>query len=121
MADLTKSTAVRDGSANITSNAGAASQTIVASGVDERLFIRVTNTDATTARVNVNKGNGIRSVLGDLKVDVAQNAVKVIGPLDSMRFKSLATGKITVTITGTNDAAFGGTVGNVKLEVIQLP
>lgn len=121
MADLTKSLAVRDSSATFTLNNGAASQTVVCNTKDERVVIYVKNTDATTARVKIAKGNGIRSILGDLKVDVAQNAEVVIGPLESARFKDLTTGKITVAITGTNDAAFGGTVANVKLAVVQLP
>lgn len=121
MADLTKTLAVRDSSATFNLNNGAASQTIVCNEDDEKVVIYVTNSDATTARVNINKGNGIRSILGDLKVDVAQNATKVIGPLDSMRFKNMTTGKITATVTGTNDAAFGGTITNVKIAVVQLP
>jgi hypothetical protein len=120
MADLNKTSAVRDGSVNVTLNSGAASQTIVAN-VDEKMCIYVRNTDATTARVRVAAGTGMRKDIGSIYKDVAQNGEAIIGPLDSMRFKDVSTGKYTVTITGTNDGAFGGTVSNVKLAVIELP
>jgi hypothetical protein len=119
MADLTKTLAVKNGNATPTVNNGAASQTIVISK-DERFILRVTNTDAVAARIRVKAGNGIASVMGDKYVDLAQNAVAVLGPFESARFGDNLTGKITVVITGTNDAAFGGTITNVKIEAIQL-
>jgi len=119
MADLTKTNAVKNGSVAVTLNAGAASQTIVVSK-DERFALYIRNTDIVTARVRAVKGDGIASVMGDAYVDVAQNEEFIMGPFESARFVGQTTGKITVTITGTNDAAFGGTVGNVKLAAIQL-
>lgn len=117
MADLTKTNAVTNDSVALTLNNGAASQTIVISK-DEKFVLYVKNTDTTTARVRVVKGNGISSVMGDKYQDVAQNAEYIMGPFESARFGNST--KITVNITGTNDAAFGGTVTNVKLGAIQL-
>jgi hypothetical protein len=114
MADLNKTLAVRDSSAALTLNNGAASQTIVWNGQDEKVALYVKNTDAAQVTVTVKAGTGIRSAIGDLSVNVAAGAETVIGPLDSMRFKERATGKVTVTIAG-------GTASNVKLAVIQLP
>jgi hypothetical protein len=119
MADLTITNAVTNSSVTPNVNNGAASQTIVI-GKSERMVIRVTNTDATAARIRVKAGDGISSANGDVYVDLTQNAVTYIGPLESAQFGSKSTGKITVQITGTNDAAFGGVITNVKIEVAQL-
>lgn len=121
MADLAKTKTVRDGAVALTLNNGAASQTITNDGHEERLALYIKNTDAVAARIVIKAGNGIRSVAGDLKIDVAQNEEKVIGYLEGMRFKNMADGKITVNITGTDDGAFGGSVANVKLALIQMP
>jgi hypothetical protein len=121
MADLTNIKAVRDGSVELTYTNGSAAQTVVADCADEKVIIIVNNTDATTARVAVAAGTGIRSALGDVKVDVAQNKVRVLGPFEGMRVRDMTTGKITVNITGTDDAAFGGTITNVKVAAVQLP
>jgi hypothetical protein len=119
MADLTKTNAVKNGSVAATVNNAAASQTIVVTK-DEGFCLYVRNADATSARVRVVKGDGIAGVMGDTYVDVAQNAEKIIGPLESARFADKDTGKITVNVTGTDDGAFGGTITNVKLIAIQL-
>lgn len=119
MADLTKTNAVKNSNIAVTLNSAAASQTIPVTK-DERMAIYVRNTDAVTARIRVVKGNGIANVMGDTYVDAAQNAEYLIGPLESARFTDYTTGKITVNVTSTADGAFGGTIGNVKLAVIQL-
>lgn len=120
MADLTKSTMTRNNGATITSNNGAASQTIVCNRGDEKVVIRVSNADATTALIRF-KANGFGAgKQGDLDVQVAQNAIKGF-VLESSRFKDPATQKLTVEVLGVGGGAFGGTVTNVKLEVIEMP
>lgn len=120
MADLNKSTMSRNNGAAITSNNGAASQTIVCNRSDEKVLIRVSNADATTALIRF-KGNGFGAgVQGDLDVQVAQNGISGF-VLESSRFKDPATQKITVQVLATNGGAFGGTVTNVKFEVIEMP
>jgi hypothetical protein len=59
--------------------------------------------------------------MGDIYKDVAQNGIAIFGPLTSARFKDMDTGKVNIDITGTNDAAFGGTITNVKIRAIVLP
>lgn len=116
MADLTKTTLMRDSSVTATSNNGAVSQTIVLSGQDEKMALRVANTDAATVTVTIKAGDGIRSVLGDLSGTVVPSTgVKYFGPFDSMRFKDLSDGKVTVELSGAT------TVSLVKLEVVELP
>lgn len=121
MADIAKTTLVRDGSIELTLLNGAADQDIVADVSDGSMFLLVLNTDATAARVRVKAGDGISSVMGDKYVDVAQNKYFALGPFSGMRFKDIDTGKINIDITGTNDAAYGGTVTNVKVLPIVLP
>jgi hypothetical protein len=122
MADTTIQSLTRNTAKEITEASGAASQTVPMSGYPDDMFLYVRNTDATTARVRVSAptdGNraALTSALGDLYQDVAQNEVFILGPLDGARFKDLGE-DITVLITGTDDGAFGGTVGNVKIASI---
>ena len=120
MADLTNIQASRNGSAAFTWSSGAASQTVVLSKPDEKFILMAMNSDAVACRVRVAAGAYSGAVLGSIYKDLAQNAMAVIGPLEGARFKN-ASDKLTVTITGTDDGVFGGTIGNVKLAVIQLP
>lgn len=113
--DLTNIKAARDGSVALALTAGAASQTIVCDAQDEKVGLLVLNTDAATATATIKAGTGIRKDLGDISGTVAQNAYKVFGPFDSMRFKDMATNKITVELTGP------ATIANVKIAVIELP
>lgn len=114
MADITLSKAKRDDLATLTENNGAASQTIPWDGVmDERAYLLVRNTDATTdAVVTIKAGTGQRAAIGDLSVTVAKSAAGVIGPLDSMRFVDRATKKVTVTLSGP------ATLAGVKLAFV---
>ena len=121
MADIAKTALTRDAGTTITLLNGAADQDIVMDVSDEKMIILVTNADATAARVRVKAGDGITAIHGDVYKDVAQNAYAILGPFSGMRFKDVDTGKINVDITGTNDAAFGGTITNVKIRPIVLP
>lgn len=120
MADVTKSTMTRNNGATITTNNGAASQTVVCNRGDEKVLIRVSNSDATTALIRI-KANGFGAgKQGDLDVQVAQNAVKGF-VLESSRFKEPSTQKLTIEVLGVGGGAFAGTVANVKIEVIEMP
>lgn len=120
MADVTKVTMVRNAGTEITANNGAAAQTVVCNRGDEKVLIRVSNSDATTARIVV-KANGFGAgTMGDLKVDVAQNTAFGF-VVESSRFKAPSTQKLTINVTGTDDGTYGGTVTNVKIEVIEMP
>lgn len=120
MADVTKSIMTRNNGATITTNNGAASQTVVCNRGDEKVLIRVSNSDATTALIRI-KANGFGAgKQGDLDVQVAQNAVRGF-VLESSRFKDPATQKLTIEVLGVGGGAFGGTVTNVKIEIIEMP
>jgi hypothetical protein len=121
MADITKNYLVADSAISLNSANGEATQDVLMNCADEKMIIMVTNSDATTARIKIKAGDGIQSVLGDYSKDIVQNGSFMFGPLTSARFKDMDTGKVTVTVTGTNDAAFGGTVANIKIRAIVLP
>ena len=61
---------------------------------------RHVSSTSAEATVTVVAGNGIRSSIGDLVVTVPASSEYIVGPLDSMRFKDLTTGNITVKISG---------------------
>lgn len=119
MADITKTSAVKNGAAVVTLNNGATSQTIPVTK-DELFVLYIRNLDTVSARVMALAGNGIASAMGNAFVDVAQNGEAILGPFESARFVNTSTGKITVVINGTNDAPFSGTITNVKLAGLQL-
>lgn len=101
MADITKTQATRDGGVQLTATTGAATQTIACDTLDETTAFLVSNSSTSAAAtVTIKAGNGIRSAIGDLVVTVPAESEYIIGPLDSMRFKDLDTGSITVTISG---------------------
>ena len=100
MANIEKTYAIRDNATELTSTTGVAEQTIPCDTMDEKTAFIVTNTSAEDATVTVVAGNGIRSSIGNLEVTVPANSEFIVGPLDSMRFKDLITGNITVKISG---------------------
>ncbi len=106
MADITKTNAVTNGSVTFTPTAGAASQTFAVSK-DERAAIYVKNGSAAEINVTVKAGDGISSVMGDLVVAVAAGAEKIIGPLESARFITKSTGKITVELSAFATVTIG--------------
>ena len=122
MADSTKTLTVRNGgSADVTADAGAASQTSVYDRSDENIVIRVENVDANTAGITV-QTNGYGGEQADnLVIEVAQNEVKYIGVLESMYYKAPSDGKVTIQVLDPDGTAFSGTVTNVNFEVIELP
>ena len=96
MADLTKVLAVKNGSVAFAPQAIALTQT-VAVGKDERTFIYVNNKQAGAVNtITVVKGTGIAGVK-DLVIAVPQASEVIIGPLESAKYVSKTTGKITVT------------------------
>ena len=98
MANIEKTYAIRDNATALVSTNGAQEQTIPCDTMDEKTAFIVTNSSATEeATVTVVAGNGIRSSIGDL---VVASSEYIVGPLDSMRFKNLVTGNITVKISG---------------------
>lgn len=105
MANIQKSYATRDNGTELISTTGAATQTIPCDTMDEKTAFIVSNTSATEdATVTVVAGDGIRSSIGDLTVTVPKSSEYIIGPLDSMRFKNLSDGNITVNISGGTTA-----------------
>lgn len=101
MANITKTNAKRDGGVALASATGAATQKIACDTPDERTALIVQNSSASeAATVTVAAGNGMRSSIGDLVVSVPASSEYIIGPLDSMRFKDLTDGTITVKISG---------------------
>ncbi len=110
MADILVNKAVRDGYSECTLATGGASQTFVYDTTDEKTAVVITNSGNSEADVTVKAGNGLRCAIGDLNVTVPAGETGIIGPLDSMRFKDLSTGKVTVEISG----------GTTSLNVIAL-
>ena len=82
--------------------AGVAS-TIPWDGVDERMCLYI-QTTAAVSTVTIKKGTGIRSSIGDLVLTTVASKVYCI-VLDSMRFKDMTTGKVTVTSTVADSVA----------------
>ncbi len=97
----------------------AASQTLKC-GQDEMEILLVDNTNGgAKLTVTIAAGDGIRSGVGDVKVDVADGKTFVVGGFDGMRVNNGAgvnKGKIVVTCV----MAAGGTLADAKLGYVQL-
>lgn len=100
MSNISKTYAVRDDAKELISTAGAETQTIACDTMDEKTAFIVSNTGTTPATVTVLAGDGMRSSIGDLVFEVPASCEYIVGPLDSMRFKNLKEGIITVNISG---------------------
>lgn len=100
MANITKTYATRDSATELVPTAGTETQTIVCDTMDEKTAFIVSNTGSSAATVTVVAGDGMRSSIGDLVVEVPASSEYIVGPLDSMRFKNLKDGTITVNISG---------------------
>ena len=101
-------------------NAAADTQTVVHSGKDQRLALRVANGNAAPVNVAVTAGNGPRAALGSMTVSVAANSTAYIALFDTARFKNLATGNITVNLTDGEGAALGEALASVQVEAVQM-
>ena len=73
-------------------------------GVDERMALLIQTQGTTAPTVTVKKGNGIRAGIGDLTLACATSKLYVV-VLDSMRFKDMSTGKVTVRSTHADSVA----------------
>lgn len=97
----------------------------VTSGKDERTAIVVKNADAARAvGVFAEAGDGIRSSIGGLLVEVPSNSTRMI-MLDSMRFKKLDginRGKFVLNLckAGNKSAAFEGNAASISMTQIRL-
>lgn len=104
--ELTKTTAVLNSSAAISeTDMSTIVGTIGAScvcGIDESIAIYAENTNATSRVLTVKAGAFSAAGQGDLEVTLAQNAPKIIGPLEGARFAQ-ADGKLYI------DCATGAT------------
>lgn len=100
MANITKTYATRDNATKLIATAGAETQTIACDTMDEKTAFIVSNTGSSSATVTVVAGDGMRSSIGNLVVEVPASSEYIVGPLDSMRFKNLKDGTITVKISG---------------------
>lgn len=108
---MTVNKAKRDNAVVCTVETGSALQTFNYNTVDEATAVIIANTDSSdVAEVTVKAGNGMRSSIGDLVVTVAAGDTVILGPLDSMRFKDMSTGQVTIEISG----------GTTTLNVIAL-
>lgn len=122
MADITKLTTFNATSSVGTWSAGAATFTVpVGAKSDHRAILLVNNTlTETIIRVNVKAGDGMRSDLGDLKVDIAAESLAAIPMTDSMRHVTQSTGKVSVALTDTADKALTATpLASVFTKLIQ--
>ena len=110
MADIKVNKATRDGFSQCTLATGTASQQFVYDTTDEKTAVIITNSGSSAAAVTVKAGTGLRCAIGDLTISVPANSTGIVGPLDSMRFKDMTTGKVTIEISG----------GTTSLNVISL-
>ena len=106
MADISVLAGKRDGlpTAGVLTVLGAGvASTIPWAGVDERMCLYIITT-AAGSTLTIAKGTGIRSSIGDLVLTLAGSKVYCI-VLDSMRFKDMETGLVTITSTVADSAA----------------
>lgn len=101
MSNIKKAYAKRDDGTKLVSTKGTATQTILCDSPDERTAFIVENSSTSeSATITVMAGDGLRSSIGNLTVTVPESSEYIIGPLDSMRFKNMTDGTITVKISG---------------------
>ena len=111
MADIRKLTTRNATSSSGTWSAGAASFTVpLGAYSDHRALLLVDNRNTDViVRVDMDAGDGERSVLGDLSVDIAFESLAVIPFTDSMRFKVATTNDVTVNLNDTSDTTLTAT------------
>jgi hypothetical protein len=121
MADVTKNQIKRNAGTTITVVNGTESQTIVYDRSDENILIHVQNTNTANAcRIKI-AGNGTGAgTTGDLNIDIAGSGETAV-VLESSRFKSALTGKVTFKILDQDDSSFSGDKSKVKIRVFDMP
>lgn len=122
MADILEMNCKHATSTSSTWSAGAAQFTVaLGNGLDNNAYLLVNNTLTNViVRVNVEAGDGDRSVLGDLDVDIAAASIGAVRFSDSMRHKTMSTGKVTVNLRDTADTALtAGVLAGVKTILLQ--
>jgi hypothetical protein len=122
MADILEMNCKHATSTSSTWSAGAAQFTVaLGNGLDNNAYLLVNNTLTNViVRVNVKAGDGDRSVLGDLDVDIAASSIGAVRFSDSMRHKTMTTGKVTVNLRDTADTALtAGVLAGVKTILLQ--
>lgn len=122
MADILEMNCKHATSTSSTWSAGAAQFTVaLGNGLDNNAYLLVNNTLTNViVRVNVKAGDGDRSVLGDLDVDIAASSIGAVRFSDSMRHKTMTTGKVTVNLRDTADTALtAGPLAGVKTILLQ--
>ena len=100
--------------------AAASSQAVTQLGKEQRLALRVVNDNATAIRVAVVAGDGPRSALGAMKVDVDAWYTAYVALFDTARYKDLATKEITVNLTDTSDGELTTELASIQIEAVQL-
>ncbi len=103
--------------------AGDVSQTVPCeNGKDQRLVLRVQNANAEhEAVVCVGSGDGPRSALGDMSVNVPAVSTAYIALFDTARYKNLSSDDISVTLVDSEGVALeSGELANVQIEAVQL-
>lgn len=112
MADILEMNCKHATSTSSTWSAGAAEFTVaLGNGLDNNAYLLVNNTLTNViVRVNVKAGDGDRSVLGDLDVDIAAASIGAVRFSDSMRHKTMSTGKVTVNLRDTANTALSASV-----------
>jgi hypothetical protein len=107
MADINVLEGKRDGvptAGTLTALTANTEVTIPWNGVDERMCLFISTQATTDPTVTVLKGDGIRHDIGDLTLALVKGKVYCV-VLDSMRFKSMATGKVTIKSTQADSVA----------------
>ena len=120
MANITKFTVFDTTHSVATCSTGAASFTVpLGTHADHRALLVIDNDSSVTVSVNVEYGDGIRSVLGDLDVSIATIKTGVIPLGDSMRFKTATTQSVTVNLAATDTTLTAGELAPIKCIYIQ--
>lgn len=107
MADINVLVGKRDGAPDggtLTALTANTEVTIPWNGVDERMCLYISTQATTDPTVTILKGTGIRSSIGDLTLTLTKGKVYPV-VLDSMRFKNMSTGKVTIKSTQADSVA----------------
>jgi hypothetical protein len=120
MANITKFTVYNATYSVATCSTGAAAFTVpLGAKSDSRAYLVIDNDSSVTVSCNVEYGDGIRSVLGDLDVEIATIKTAVIPLNDSMRFKTMTTNSVTVNLAATDTTLTAGELELIKCIFIQ--